>query len=322
MQRRGGLDSSLVRPLIVACIPAKNEERTVARVIVETMRYVDKVIIVDDGSTDLTGEIAGKLGVEVIRHDENMGYGAALASLFKRAIELSPDIVVTLDADSQHDPREIPLLVEPITAGKADIVVGSRFLNGGSMANGSSNGYRKAGIEAITKLSDAASYKGLTDSQSGMRAYSVKAAEVVIPSEQGMGASTEILMKASEAGLKVAEVPINVSYDVEKPSKINPVLHGFDVVLSTVKHLSMRKPLLFYGAPGMVAFCTSLFFWAWTLEIFSDTGEVSTNIALIALGATLVGLMLLATAVLLWVLISVVREEGNKTQSAKANRHA
>ena len=291
--------------VIVACIPAYNEEKTIARVVIEAQKYVDKVLVCDDGSADLTGEIAERLGAEVIRHDRNMGYGAALASLFKRAREMGPDVMVTLDADMQHDPNDIPKLAKPVVDGEADIVVGSRFLS--ESAEGIPRG-RRLGIRAITKLARAASYKGLTDAQSGFRAYGRKAIELIAPTELGMGASTEILLKAAEKGLRVREVPIKIRYDVERPSTHNPLYHGLEVVLSTVKHMSMRHPLLSYGVPGAVALLVAIAFWVWTLQVFAATRQVVTNIALVAIGATIVGLMLLTTAVILWVIVSVIRE--------------
>ena len=120
--------------------------------------------------------------------------------------------------------------------------------------------------------------------------------------------STEILLKAGENGLRIAEVPISISYG-EESSTHNPVVHGFDVVLSTVKHMSMRRPLLFYGVPGFISLVTALFFWVWTFQIYAATKRVITNITLIALGTTMVGLMLMTTAMILWVIISVVREK-------------
>lgn len=293
------------KPLIVAAIPAYNEEKTIAKVVLLALRHADKVLVCDDGSIDLTGEIAGKLGAEVIRHQYNLGYGASLASLFKRAREIFFDVLVTLDADMQHSPDDIPRLVRPILDGEADIVIGSRFLDESSKAIPKN---RRFGIRMITGLANAASYKGLTDAQSGFRAYSRKAVEFITITEQGMGASTEILLKAEERGLRIKEVPIKVSYDVEKPSTHNPLYHGFDVVLSTVKHFSIRHPLIFYGIPGIVALMAALVFWVWTFQIFAVTRQVVTNIALVAIGATIVGLMLLTTAVILWVLVSVVRE--------------
>ncbi|MEM3366600.1 MAG: glycosyltransferase family 2 protein [Candidatus Methanomethyliaceae archaeon] len=292
-------------PLVIACIPAYNEERNIASVLLKTMKYVDKVIVCDDGSLDMTGEIAERLGAEVIRHERNMGYGAALRSLFKRSAELDPDVMVTIDADSQHNPEDIKRLADPVLKGEADIVIGSRLLVEGD--NGMPK-YRKIGVEAITKLAKAASYEGLTDAQSGFRAYSMRAVKSLLPTEQGMGASTEILLKAKRVGLTIKEIPININYEVERSSTQNPFVHGLDVMLTTVKHISMTRPMLFYGVPGLIALVTAAIFWVWTFQMFALTRQIFTNLALIAIGATIVGLMLLSTAVMLWVLVSVVRE--------------
>jgi len=292
------------KPYIIAAIPAYNEERTIARVVIETQRYVDKVIVCDDGSTDLTGEIAKRLGAEVIRHEKNIGYGGALSSLFKRAREINPDAMIVLDADLQHDPNDIPNLVSYILNGEADIVIGSRFLE----KEATVPKYRKVGIKIITTLTKSSSYKEISDAQSGFRAYNRKAIHSIMPTEQGMGASTEILLKAKERGLKVIEVPVKINYNVEKPSTQNPIYHGLDVILSTVKHMSIRRPLLFYGVPGIISMLISLFFWVWILQTFAATRQVITNVALMAVATTIAGLMLLTTAIILWVLVSIVRE--------------
>jgi glycosyltransferase involved in cell wall biosynthesis len=292
------------RSPIIACIPAYNEEKTIAKVILKTKKYVDKVIVCDDGSTDMTAEIAEAIGAKVIKHERNKGYGAALASLFKAAREENASAMITLDADLQHNPDDIPKILYSIIKGEADIVIGSRFLDG----KGKLPKYRSLGIKVITKLTKHVSYKDITDAQSGFRAYSREAIHSIIPSEQGMGASTEILLRAKEHGLRIKEIPIEIKYDVERPSTQNPILHGLDVVLSTVKHLSIKRPLVFYGGPGLTALIVALFFWVWTLQIFASSRQVVTNITLIALGATLIGLMLLTTGVILWVLISVVKD--------------
>jgi len=291
------------KPLVVACIPAFNEERNIGGVIVRAKRYVDRVVVCDDGSGDLTGEIAEGLGAAVIRHEGNRGYGASLRSLFAEALRLGADVVVTLDGDGQHDPVEIPKLVGRLGGGDVDLVIGSRFVEGGSST---APGWRNAGIRIITGL--ASNGLNVTDAQSGFRAYSRGALESLALSEDGMSVSTEILLKAGEKGLRVAEVPVRISYG-EGSSVHNPVVHGLDVVLNTVKHLSMRRPLVFYGVPGFVALCVATVFWTLALGEFAVLRTFSTNVVLIALAGTIVGLMLMTTAVILWVLISVVREK-------------
>ncbi len=273
-------------------------------VIFKTMKYVDKVVVCDDGSGDKTRLLANNMGAHVIHHDQNLGYGATLQSLFKEAQRLEADFIVTLDGDGQHDPTEIPLLLDRLMVGDVDIVIGSRFLNSG-FSNAPK--WREKGIKLITSIVSSNGLK-LTDAQSGFRAYTRHALESLVLTEDGMGASTEILLKAGDNGLRVAEVPVDISYH-ENSSTENPVLHGFGVLLITLKHLSMTRPLLFYGLPGFLSLCVSTIFWVITLKIFSLTRTIGTNVTLIALGTTLVGLILMTTAVILWTLVNLIREK-------------
>ncbi|MBA7660295.1 Undecaprenyl-phosphate 4-deoxy-4-formamido-L-arabinose transferase [subsurface metagenome] len=289
------------KPFVVACIPAFNEELSIGSVIVRTLKHVDQVIVCDDGSMDLTGDIAGKMGVTVIRHERNLGYGAAIASLFEEARRIGSYVMVTLDADGQHNPDEISSLVEPILAGEADVVIGSRFLREGD--SDLIPGYRKIGLRMITGLASGGSNGTITDSQSGFRAYSRKALDKLSLTEMGMGVSTEILLKVADNGLRVAEVPVRITYD-ENSSTHNPLVHGLDVVLSTVKlqedQAVQRRPCPYCMSNAAL--------WAVTFGTFTATRTISTNVTLVALGATIVGLMLMTTAIILWVIIGVIRE--------------
>jgi len=206
------------RPPIVALIPAYNEERTIAKVVLMTQKHVDKVIVCDDGSTDMTTEIAKRLGAEVVRHDRNMGYGEALQCLFRRAMEFGADIIITLDGDGQHDPSEIPALIKPILKDDVAVVVGSRFLD--RKKTESVPLYRRFGVKALTKLALGTNSK-MSDAQCGFRAYGRKALEGLEFSESGTGISFEILIKAKKSGLKVVEVPIGSSYHGRKRLKRN-----------------------------------------------------------------------------------------------------
>ncbi len=290
--------------MVVVGIPAFNEEKNIAKVIVEAMQYADRVIVCDDGSSDSTGKIARSLGAEVAVHRRNLGYGASIATLFHVMRESQGDVMVTIDGDGQHDPSDIPRVVRPVAEGEAEIAIGSRFLEPGGKRV---PGYRQLGIKAITRLTNASSRSVLTDAQSGFRAYSRRAIDLLVPSEMGMGASTELISKATAAGLKIAEVPIDVSYGKDS-STHNPLYHGLDVVLSTVKHHSIRHPLLFYGLPGALSLLVSLGFWWVTLSVFVAQHKVITNVALAAVASTVVGLIFMAVGVMLWVLIAVVRE--------------
>lgn len=287
---------------MVVLIPAYDEEGTIAKVVIGSLEHAEKVIVCDDGSTDMTAKIAESLGAEVVRHQRNLGYGASLASLFARAVQTDADAYVTIDADGQHDPSEIPLLLEPIAAGKADIAIGSRFLGKGDGVPG----YRSAGIKVITDVSNRINDTVLTDSQSGFRAYSKRAIQLVGPSEMGMGASTEILHKASRANLKMAEVPIVVSY--AKGTSRNPVYHGIEVLMSSIKHLSILHPLVVYGIPGVILMLYGFYLGSNALAVYRDIHTVAVGTTLIAIGSILVGLILAITALILWIMITLMRD--------------
>ena len=203
-------------------IPAYNEEKNIAGIITKLKKYTNDIIVCDDGSNDLTKEIAEGLGATVISHKTNKGYGAAINSLFLKAKELKTEVLVTFDADGQHRIEDIPIVTEPIKNNEAELVIGSRFLDTKSedMPN-----YRKVGIKIITKVTNLSIKEKLTDSQSGFRAYSKKSLQEILPADEGMGVSTEILIKASNLELKIAEVPIQVHYG-EDTSTHDPVSHG------------------------------------------------------------------------------------------------
>jgi len=293
------------RPFIVACIPAYNEESTIASVILETEKHVSKVIVVNDGSTDHTAEIAKRIGALVISHERNMGYGAALVTGFKKALELGADIVITLDADGQHDPSYIPELLRPIIEGEADIVIGSRFL-----ANSKVPKYREIGIKAITKLLNITTELKVTDAQSGFRAYSRRALERILPklTERGMSLSLQILDVIVKNKLRVVEIPAVIKYDVDKPSTKNPLTHGLELVIMLIKNITERKPLLYLGAPGAISLGIGVLFGVHLLWKFNLTGKFSLLNALMVIGASLIGLLLVTTALILYTIRRVVHK--------------
>lgn len=291
---------------IVVGIPAFNEEKNIARILVKLQAVTKDVIVCNDCSDDSTGMIAEKMGATVINHQKNMGYGAGIRSIFLKAKEMDFDVLVTLDADGQHRIEDVASLIVPIKNGEADIVIGSRFL--GKESNVPK--YRKIGIKAITSLTNASTGKAITDSQSGLRAYSKKVVSEITPSDSGMGISTEILIKSSKMGHRISEVPIIILYEGET-STHHPVSHGISVMASTIKFTSIEHPLKFYGIPGVLLLITGLFFTVWTISEFARLGIIITNVAAIGIGTTILGTVLLITSILLYSLVSVVREGRN-----------
>jgi glycosyltransferase involved in cell wall biosynthesis len=292
---------------ILICIPSYNEEKSIGEIISKAKAFATEVIVYDDGSIDNTVEVAKKNGAIVLRNSRNKGYGKALKILFKYAKLNNADIVVTLDSDGQHDANQIPRLLEPLLRGEADIVIGSRFINKINEQNVPL--YRKFGIKAITKVTQLACGNKITDAQSGFRAYNNDALSKLQLSENGMAASTEILLDADFCDLKILEVPITVRYDVEDSSTHNPLVHGMKVFTHVAQFLSFKHPLLSYGFPGLVLLLISGYFLYNAVDLFSSTRYVSTNLIVISIGFSLIGIVLLATAAIIYTIISLFKSK-------------
>jgi len=290
---------------ITVGIPAFNEEKNIASIIQKLSQVADIVIVCDDGSTDNTAKIAEKMGAIVITHQQNLGYGAAIRSLFLKARELDSDMLVTLDSDGQHRISDVLPIVDPILKNQADLVIGSRFLteNQKDMPK-----YRKIGIKMITTLANTSLDESVTDSQSGFRAYSKNILFEITPSEKGMGVSNEILMKASKKNFKIIEVPIVVSYEGDTSTQ-HPLSHGVSVTLSTLKFISIEHPLKFYGIPGLVFLGIGLIFTIMTIQGFSETRQILLGPAVIGVGTIVFGTVLLMTSILLFSIVNVIREK-------------
>ena len=285
-------------------IPAFNEEKNIAKIIVKLKKISDSIIVCNDGSNDMTEDIAKELDAIVINHPKNLGYGASIQSIFTKAKEMNFDILVTFDGDGQHRVEDIEKIIQPIIDEKFDIVIGSRFLE---EKESEVPRYRKMGIKAITSLTNITSNEKISDSQSGFRAYSKKILNEINPSDNGMGISTEILIKANKQGFKIGEVPITILYQGDT-STHNPASHGLSVILSTMKFISIEHPLKFYGIPGIILLTIGLFFIVWTIQGFSETRQIITNVSLIGIGATILGVVLCTTSIMLFSIVSVVRE--------------
>ena len=218
------------QPKVVAGIPCFNTELFIRDIIFKAKKYVNQVIVIDDGSYDGTAEAAKAAGAQVINHGTNRGYGEAIKSCFDIARANGSDALVILDGDGQHNPDEIPQLLAPILQGEADLVIGSRFLaNKTRMPL-----YRRFGIRVITSLFNLGSGTTVSDAQSGFRVYSKKLVQALSFSEKGMGISIETLEKARRQGAIIREVPISCSY-ISSSLNLKAITHGLSVALSVVR---------------------------------------------------------------------------------------
>lgn len=215
---------------VFCVIPAFNEEKYIYDVAKMAKEFVDVVVVVDDGSTDKTFSRAIDSGAVVLRHEENMGKGAALRTGFKYALEHGADVVVTLDGDMQHDPLEIPKFLEKIREERVDIVVGSRFLK---KVKGMPIQRRLSNF-ITTKILNKVFKVPVTDSQSGFRAFKRKVLEKVTFKDNKYGAETEILIEAKRKRFNIVEIPISVKYEGQQ-SKIRPIRETFSWIWLIIK---------------------------------------------------------------------------------------
>jgi len=217
---------------MIVVIPAYNEEKNIGKVLTGVRKYTQNIIVVDDGSKDKTSQIARDCGANVIRHFINRGLGGALGTGIKAALEQQADIILTLDADGQHDPDEIPKLVEPIKNGEADIVIGSRFLQKQKMPV-----FRRVGNYFFNLFTFFLFGIKSTDSQSGMRAFNRKVGESLEIYTSGMEVSSEIIKEIKQQDFRVKEVPIKAIYTDYSLSKGQ----GFLVGVKTLAKLLILK---------------------------------------------------------------------------------
>lgn len=300
-------EDSAQRFRILICIPAYNEAESIGPIIKRAANYGSQVIVYDDGSVDDTAKVAKHAGAIVISSPKNSGYGAAIKTLFAAARERNADIMVTIDSDGQHNPDEIPQIIDPIIEGGTDIVIGSRYLGEKNKQINKVPSYRSLGIKTITRVTQVASYSRLTDAQSGFRAYSKNVLSKIRLSEKGMAISTEILLKAREENFILREVPISIDYDVKDPSSHNPVSHGAGVLYSLVQFISLRHPLAFYGIPGIAFLVVAVGLLNYGLMVYGASRHSSVEYIVSAVGLGVVGVVLLATGAILYTITALLK---------------
>ena len=280
----------------LVCIPAFNEEGAIGKLVRKTLSYVDSVVVCDDGSSDNTAKEAENSGAHVIVHDENRGKGSSLKSLFEHARHSSADIIVTIDGDGQFLPEEIKKLTKPIIEKTSDIVVGYRFDNDTEMPS-----YRKIGNKILDHATNIATSIPIRDTQSGFRAYSKNAIELIEFSNDGFTADSEILIDASKHGLRISEEKITVIYDTgRRTSTKNPILHGSSVLGSLIEMILVKHPLKYLGIPGLIVIFCGVLLSSYTISVFNQTALLPIPFALVSIGLLLLGFLLLMTSGILF----------------------
>lgn len=275
---------------ILVCIPAFNEVSKISEVVADAKKYVNEVVVCDDGSTDSTASAAENSGAYVIKHHTNEGKGSAMKSLFKYALRSQADVIVTIDGDGQFLPKEIEKLCKPIISGVSDVVVGYRFDDDGREIPS----YRKIGNKFLDQLSNVSSNVSLRDTQSGFRAYSKDAIKKITFSTNGFGADAEILINAAKNGLRISEEKVTVLYNVgSKTSTKNPIIHGTEVASSLIEQILIRNPFRYLGLPGIIFIILGIITSAYLITTFNETQYFSIPFTLLSSSFLIFGTMLL-----------------------------
>jgi hypothetical protein len=291
-------------PTVIAAIPAYGEADSIGDVIRAAAEHVTTVLVVDDGSDDDTAERARQAGAIVVRHGSNRGYGAAIQTAFEIAYERQGDHLVTLDADGQHDPEDIPKLVRAQREEDASVVIGNRFADD---ADSAVPMYRRIGlgiINAMTNLSMSRIHPSgwVGDTQSGFRAYDSAMIEAVAEADSigdGMSASTDILDLAQQSGYAIADVGSEITYDVENSSQSNPVIHGGSVVANVLRTVERRRPITTLGVPGFAAVVVGFAVLYWSVWSATVTAVFPWGIALLSTVFVSLGALACLTAVVI-----------------------
>lgn len=290
--------------IIIAVLPAYNEEISIGSIVLLTSKFVDHVIVINDGSSDRTADIAREAGAEVVLHEVNRGKGVALKTGFTAAVNLGADIIVTMDSDGQHNPADIPKLIDPIFKGEADIVNGSRYLNG---LDRNTPAYRRVGQTILDRFTNLNSGLKITDSQSGFRAFSATTVNVFRFKAPGMAIESEMLSDAGKAGLRIKEAEISVRYDVNC-STINPIKHGLEVFAMVLKDIEFKKPLFYFTVPGTLLGLAGLCMGVYFLHIFTAGRNLYFGPTILMVLLTVVGIFLALIGVLLHSFSTICRD--------------
>jgi glycosyltransferase involved in cell wall biosynthesis len=310
-QEIAGMSKIKCSMAITVVIPAYNETRFIGSTVLKARAYADTVIVVDDGSSDNTAEVAEAAGAVLVRHNCNLGKGAALNTGFCKARELGAQVVVTLDADGQHLAEELPQVVKPVLAGEADVVIGSRYISPHSDVPR----HRIWGHWFFNQLIRVGSGVSVTDSQSGYRAFSSAALEAITFNSNGFSVESEMQFIAHEKGLRLMEVPITILY-TDKPKR-SVIKHGLFVLGGVLKLVGQYRPLFFFGLPGVIIMLSAFSCGIGVVSRFLEVGQLPIGFAMVSLLLAVVGTVLFSIGIILHSIRGILNEMLNSKKMGK-----
>lgn len=286
---------------LTTIFPAFNNEISIGTLVLIAKKYTKNVIVVDDGSTDRTAEMAELAGAKVIRHRNRLGNGAALKSGFEHVGRKDAKVIVTINPDCQYDSEDIPRLIAPIFSGEADIVKGCRHANGNRKKT---SFYRHMGKDYLDKVFNFKTGYLITDKQSGILAFAKHTLPALKFKSNRNNTGSELLI---DAGLKIKEVEIGVRYNVECSS--NPsIFHRLRMLVNVQPNTELNRPFYYFTAPGLVFATAGISLELNFLRDFYNGGYLNLGPTLLMILLTIIGIFMAFTGIILHSMARVINK--------------